>query len=161
MVTTGQYRIPAARDAVWEVLTRPEPLGPLVPGGDFPPTGDGKISAKIADIPIDFDVAGSESGTVLSYAAATDAVTAQPILDELRRALTEHLSLGTDEITAEDEAEDRAGHRVDVLAQDLVDTAKVAEEDVEVAAARGFLGGPYMWGLLVILIGVIVIALLR
>ena len=47
------------------------------------------------------------------------------------------------------------------LIKDPVVTAEAAEEEVEVAAGTGFLGGPYVWGLLAMIVIVGAILLLR
>lgn len=62
---------------------------------------------------------------------------------------------------AEEELIDRLEHRVEDFADDVAEAAEEAEQEVEVAAGRGFLGGPYVWGLLVILAGVVAIVLMR
>lgn len=68
---------------------------------------------------------------------------------------------GGEDAAAEEELIDRLEHRVDEFSEDLTEAAKEAEQELEVAAGRGFLGGPYVWGLLVILVGIAALALLR
>jgi carbon monoxide dehydrogenase subunit G len=58
-------------------------------------------------------------------------------------------------------AVERAEHAVEEVAHEMSHVAHEAEEKVEEAAARGWLGGPQMWGLIVlaaIIIAIIVIS---
>ncbi|MBB5753204.1 SRPBCC family protein [Prosthecomicrobium pneumaticum] len=45
-------------------------------------------------------------------------------------------------------------------AQEIEEAAREAEEEIEVAAGRGFLGGPYVWGLLALVAVIVVIGLM-
>jgi carbon monoxide dehydrogenase subunit G len=58
-------------------------------------------------------------------------------------------------------AEHAVEHAVEEAAHAVVEVAKEGEEEVEEAAVRGFLGGPMVWGLLVIVAGVIVLLIVR
>jgi carbon monoxide dehydrogenase subunit G len=59
-------------------------------------------------------------------------------------------------------ADDRGEHPVAAdLVQDPEVTAEAIEERAEVAAGTGFLGGPYVWGLLVLVVIVVLIMILR
>jgi carbon monoxide dehydrogenase subunit G len=48
----------------------------------------------------------------------------------------------------------------DVIADPVV-TADAIEEDIEAAAGRGFLGGPYMWGLIALIIVILLLIVVR
>jgi carbon monoxide dehydrogenase subunit G len=56
-------------------------------------------------------------------------------------------------------AEHAVEHAVEEAAHVVSEVAHEAEEDVEKAAVSGFLGGPQMWGLLVLLVGIVIILL--
>jgi len=58
-------------------------------------------------------------------------------------------------------AEHAVEHAVEDAAHVVAEVAEEAEEEVEKAAVRGFLGGPMMWGLLIIVVGVVVILVIR
>jgi carbon monoxide dehydrogenase subunit G len=58
-------------------------------------------------------------------------------------------------------AEHAVEHAVEQAVEEVVEVAEEAEEEVEKAAVRGFLGGPMMWGLLIIIVGVIALYFLR
>jgi hypothetical protein len=58
-------------------------------------------------------------------------------------------------------AEHAVEHAVEDAAHVVAEVAEEAEEEVEKAAVRGFLGGPMMWGLLIIAVGVVVILVIR
>jgi carbon monoxide dehydrogenase subunit G len=58
-------------------------------------------------------------------------------------------------------AEQAVEQAVEDAAQAVTETVREAEEGAEQAAVRGFLGGPMMWGLLVIIIGLAVLLVSR
>ncbi len=58
-------------------------------------------------------------------------------------------------------AEHAVEHAVEEAAHAVAEVAEEAEEEVEKAAVRGFLGGPMMWGLIVIAVGVAVLLVIR
>jgi carbon monoxide dehydrogenase subunit G len=64
----------------------------------------------------------------------------------------------TADAAATEELTDRIEHKIDDEALDLGEVAEEIEEEVEVAASRGFLGGPYVWGLLALLVVIVVLA---
>lgn len=224
MEMTGEYRIPARRDAVWAALNDPEVLKACIPGcEELTRTADDAMTAKIVAkvgpvkatfvgdvtfsnvvVPESYTIRGEGKGgvagfakggadvrlaedgnsTILSYTVTGQVggklaqlggrlidTTAKQMADSFFGAFAARLggdapivpapALAPGDEAATDEAVDRAEHRVDDLAQDLIDTAEIVEEDIEVAAGRGFLGGPYVWGLIVILIGVAAILLFR
>jgi carbon monoxide dehydrogenase subunit G len=227
MEMTGEYRIPAPREAVWAALNDPDILKACIPGcEELTRTADDAMTARVvakvgpvkatfvgdvtftnvvppssytirgegkggvagfakggADVTLDED----GEGTLLRYVVNAQVggklaqlggrlvdTTAKQMADSFFGAFAARLTGGAtpmlvepaldipeDDAVATEEAVDRAEHRVDDLAQDLTDTAEIVEEDLEVAAGRGFLGGPYVWGLIVILIGVAALAILR
>jgi hypothetical protein len=55
----------------------------------------------------------------------------------------------------------KAEHAVEHAVEEVVEVAEEAEEEVEKAAVRGFLGGPMVWGLLIIVAGVVALYFLR
>lgn len=59
---------------------------------------------------------------------------------------------------ATEELTDLIEHKIDDEALDVGEVAEEIEEEVEVAAARGFLGGPYVWGLLALIVVIIFLA---
>jgi len=67
----------------------------------------------------------------------------------------------TAEAPAEETLVARAEHAVEEAAHDVATAAQEAEEQVEAAAARNWLGGPQMWGLIALAIVILIIALLR
>ena len=62
---------------------------------------------------------------------------------------------------AEDELVDRIEHRVDDQAENLAEVAEEVEQELEVAAGRGVLGGPYVWGLIALLVVIVALAIMR
>ena len=46
-------------------------------------------------------------------------------------------------------------------AENLAEVAQEVEEELEVAAGRGVLGGPYVWGLIALLVVIVALAILR
>ncbi|MCX5496320.1 carbon monoxide dehydrogenase subunit G [Kaistia dalseonensis] len=136
----------------------------------------------------DVTLADDDGGTMLRYAIRTQVgghlaqlgsrridTTARTMADDFFGAFAAKLGAEEPTVTApplatptpggeeaaEDELIDRLEHRVEDYAEDVAEAAEEAEQEVEVAAGRGFLGGPYVWGLLVILIGLAVIVLMR
>ncbi|MBZ9938505.1 carbon monoxide dehydrogenase subunit G [Mesorhizobium sp. BR1-1-16] len=67
---------------------------------------------------------------------------------------------GPDE-AAEDELVDRIEHRVDDEAENVSEIAEEVEQELEVAAGRGVLGGPYVWGLIALLVVIVALAIMR
>ena len=58
-------------------------------------------------------------------------------------------------------AEDAVEQAVEEAVHKVGEAAHEAEEEVEGAAVRGVLGGPMMWGLLVIVVGVVILWFMR
>jgi hypothetical protein len=58
-------------------------------------------------------------------------------------------------------AEHAVENAVEHAVEEVVEVDEEAEEEVEKAAVRGLLGGPMMWGLLVIIVGVVALYFLR
>ncbi|BCP56157.1 hypothetical protein K32_47740 [Kaistia sp. 32K] len=59
---------------------------------------------------------------------------------------------------ANEELTDRIEHKIDDESLNLGEVAEEIEEEVEVAAGRGFLGGPYVWGLLALIVVILFLA---
>jgi carbon monoxide dehydrogenase subunit G len=223
---TGEYRIPARREAVWAALNDPEILKACIPGcEELTKTSDNSMTAKVVakvgpvkatfvgDVtfenvnpPQSYTIVGEGKGgvagfakggadvtlaedgeaTVLTYAVKAQVGgklaqlgsrlvdgTAKKMADEFFGNFTTKLTgeepvvkapplaASDGEEAADEEFVDRLEHRVDDFAEDVAEAAEEAEQELEVAAGRGFLGGPYMWGLIVILIGVAALAIMR
>ena len=71
------------------------------------------------------------------------------------------LATETPEEAAQDELVDRLEHRVDDNASHVAEIVEEVEQEIEVAAGRGFLGGPYVWGLIALLVVIVALAILR
>jgi carbon monoxide dehydrogenase subunit G len=134
------------------------------------------------------DVRLAEDGdeTILTYAVKAQVggklaqlgsrlidTTAKKMADEFFGAFAAHLSGDeptmasapltpndneTADAAATEELKDRIEHKIDDESLDLGEVAEEIEEEVEVAASRGFLGGPYVWGLLALLVVIVVLA---
>jgi len=150
-------------------------------------SGEGKGGvAGFAKGSADVRLADIEEGTLLTYAVKAQVggklaqvgsrlidSSARKMADEFFGAFSARLSgedtLATspplaglsDEEAAQDELIDRLEHRVDDRAEDLGEAAEEIEEEIEVAAGRGFLGGPYVWGLIALLILIVALAVLH
>ncbi|MCX5520727.1 carbon monoxide dehydrogenase subunit G [Kaistia defluvii] len=237
MEMTGEYRIPARRDAVWRALSDPEVLRACIPGCETlsRPAKDAisaTIAAKVGPIQAhfvvrlafahvqpperctirgeakggvagfatgraDLELAGDGDATILTYDASGDVggklaqlgtrlidSTTKKIADAFVGAIANRLSgdeptmasltpttppdaepvkpapanLEPADAAATDELTDRIEHKIDDEALDLGEVAEEIEEEVEVAAARGFLGGPYVWGLLALIVVILFLA---
>ena len=227
MEMTGEYRIPASRDAVWQALNDPEVLKACIPGCEvLERTADdamsARVTAKVGPVKATFvgqvtfsnvhapesytitgegkggvagfakggaDVRLAEDGdaTVLTYDARAQVggklaqlgsrlidTTAKKLADEFFGAFATRLSgdeptmasptltTPTDaepaDAAAREELTDRIEHKIDDESLDLGEVAEEIEEEVEVAAGRGFLGGPYVWGLLALIVVILFLA---
>lgn len=115
-----------------------------------------------ADVALDED----GDGTILRYSAKAQVggklaqlgnrlidATAKQMADQFFKAFVEHVS--------KESFLQRAEHAVEEAAHEVSHVAHEAEERVEGAAARGWLGGPQMWGLIVlaaVIVAIIVIS---
>jgi len=227
MEMTGEYRIPASRDAVWQALNDPEVLKACIPGcEELTRTADDAMSAKVTTkvgpvkatfvgqvtfsnvhAPESYTISGEGKGgvagfakggadvrlaedgdaTVLTYDARAQVggklaqlgsrlidTTAKKLADEFFGAFANRLSgdeptMASPSLTTPTDAEpadaaareeltDRIEHKIDDESLDLGEVAEEIEEEVEVAAGRGFLGGPYVWGLLALIVVIIFLA---
>ncbi len=218
MDMTGDYQIPARREAVWAALNDADVLKALIPGCTaLTRQADGTLAATIADGSAEaltvFDgtitfadavapervtvvaegrndagdivearallsLTEAGAGTRLAYTVTPefDAAAAQSgikaLADGFVAALAARLggeptitapSLATpipDE-AAREELVDRIEHRVEDQAENLAEVAVEVEQEIEVAAGRGVLGGPYVWGLIALLVVIVALAILR
>ncbi len=179
MDITGEYQIPAGREVVFAALKDPAALKAAFGTVSFSDvaeparitidgTAEGAGSARTRAV---VRLAKDGSGTLLSYIVTGEAAAARlaegffaalagRLGGERRVAAPSLATPGYDE-AAEDELVDRIEHRVDDQATDLAGVAEEIEEEVEVAAGRGFLGGPYVWGLIALLVVIVALAILR
>lgn len=119
-----------------------------------------------------YDVKGQVGGRLAQLGSRLIDTTAKKMADEFFGAFAARLGGEEPTVTAPslatpsesdiaDELEvDRVEHKIDDESQDLAEVAEEIEEEVEVAAGRGFLGGPYVWGLLalIVVIGFLAVA---
>jgi uncharacterized protein len=208
MEMSGEYRIPAPREAVWRALNDAAILKECIPGcQSLDKTSDttmtAKVQAKVGPVKATFtgdvtlsnidppsgytisgegkggvagfakggaDVALEEAGddTILRYTAKAQVggklaqigarlidATAKQLADEFFSNFAKRLSAVEREHPPGEEA------RPEDVVGDVAVSAEAVEERAEVAAGSGFLGGPYMWGLIALAIVIIIIILLR
>jgi carbon monoxide dehydrogenase subunit G len=227
MEMTGEYRIPASRDAVWQALNDPEMLRACIPGCQeltqtSPEAMSAKVVAKVGPVkatfvgdvtfsninaPESYTISGEGKGGVAGFAKGGADVrltedgddtllaydvkaqvggklaqlgsrlidtTAKKMADDFFGAFAAQLSgdkptMASAPLTtpanaepadaaATEELTDRIEHKIDDEAQNVAEVAEEVEEEVEVAAARGFLGGPYVWGLLALVVVIVYLA---
>jgi len=134
------------------------------PPNGYTITGEGKGGiAGFAKGGADVKLADDGGGTLLTYTAKAQVggklaqvgarlidATAKQMADQFFGAFAERLGGGA-------EAEAMAA---DVIGDAEV-TAEAVEEKLEVAAGRGFLGGPYVWGLLALIVVIVLIWIFR
>ncbi|WP_026304613.1 SRPBCC family protein [Kaistia granuli] len=226
MEMTGEYRIPARRDAVWRALNDPDVLRACIPGcEELTRTAEDAMSAKVVakvgpvkatfvgnvtltnvNPPESYTISGEGKGGVAGFAKGGADVrlaedgdatlltyvvkgqvggklaqlgsrlidsTAKKMADDffgafatrlsgdeptMASSLTTPTSPDAADAAATEELTDRIEHKIDDEALDLGEVAEEIEEEVEVAASRGFLGGPYVWGLLALLVVIVFLA---
>jgi carbon monoxide dehydrogenase subunit G len=142
----------------------------IVPNVSYTITGEGKGGAAgFAKGSADVSLADDGAGTKLTYTAKGQVggklaqigarlidATAKQMADQFFAAFAERVSAGPIA---------RAEHAVEEAVEDaasaVAETAREVEEGAEKAAIRGFLGGPMMWGTLVIVAGVVLILIFR
>lgn len=147
--------------------------------------GDGGSAGSVKGV-ADVRLADDGPGTLLTYVLRTQLggtlaqlgsrqidATAKTMIEGVLGALAGRLgdlptiastpSLATPggDAAAEEELIDRLEHRIEDLAENVAEAAEEVEEEVEVAAGRGFLGGPYMWGLIALLVVIVILAVLH
>lgn len=225
MEMTGEFQIPARREAVWAALNDPETLRASIPGCEaLTRNADGTLAATISAAigpvkatftglaavsdmiaPERFTVTGegdggpagtargaadvrlveSGEGTLVSYAVKAQlggqlAQLGSRLTDSTARSLAEAFlaalaariggeptvaapplaTPGPDE-AAEEELVDRIEHRVEDEASNVAEAVEEVEQELEVAAGRGVLGGPYVWGLIALLVVIALLAIVR
>jgi carbon monoxide dehydrogenase subunit G len=199
MELKGEYRIPAPRERVWEMLNDPHVLHECIPGCESlegsveegftarvttkvgpvkatfnghvnlsnlnPPqsytiSGEGKGGvAGFAKGGADVNLADEEGNTVLTYDVHAQVggklaqlgsrlidSTAKKLADQFFSTFAEKASEGPIRRAVEEVV-----HDVEDVVHEVEEVAHEVEEEVEEKAAMGFLGGPFVWGLLVIL----------
>lgn len=145
-------------------------LSKLNPPLSFTVTGEGKGGAA-GSISASADIQLHEDGnrTVLRYAAKGEvtgklAQVGARLLDTTAKQMADSFLVRFSERVTEGplgRAEDAIEQVVDEAVHAVGEVAHEAEEEVEGAAVRGVLGGPMMWGLLVIVAGVVVLWFMR
>ncbi len=210
MEMSGEHRIPAPRQKVWDAINDAETLKKSIPGcQELEKLSDtemkAKVLAKVGPVKATFtghvtlsdivepescrisgegkggvagfakggaDVSLEEDGhdTILRYevkaqvggklaqlgARLIDA-TAKQMADQFFTAFVEAVS----KESLLERAEHAVEHVVEEAAHEVAHVAHEAEERVEEAAVRGWLGGPYMWGLIalaVVIIAIIIVS---
>lgn len=99
---------------------------------------------------------GQVGGKLAQIGARLIDATAKQMADQFFAKFAERVSEGP-LLRAEHAVE----HAVEEAAHAVAEVAEEAEQEVEKAAVRGFLGGPMMWGLLIIVAGVVVLLIIR
>lgn len=219
MEMSGEYRIPAPRQKVWEALNDPEILKASIPGcqalekrsdtemaatvvtkiGPVKATFKGEVTLSNIDAPSGYTISGEGKGgvagfakggadvslvedggdTILRYAAKAQVggklaqlgarlidATAKQMADQFFGAFAARVGAAGDGVAAggaeadEETLVARAEHAVEGVAHEVAELAHEAEEQVEGAAVRGWLGGPQMWGLIVLTIVILAIIIL-
>jgi carbon monoxide dehydrogenase subunit G len=141
-------------------------LSKLNPPISLTVTGDGSGGAA-GTIAANADLELHEEGdsTLLRYTASGQvngklAQVGARLLDTTARQMADSFFVRFAERVTEGplgRAEDAVEQAVEEAVHAVGEVAHEAEEEVEGAAVRGFLGGPMMWGLLVIVAGVIIL----
>lgn len=123
------------------------------------PDGDGTILA--------YKVNAQVGGKLAQIGARLIDATAKQMADQFFKAFAANVAGPEPEPTTEapplaPTLDDRGETAVmaDVINDPEV-TAEAVEERIEEAAARGFLGGPYMWGLLALIVVIVLILMFR
>ena len=202
MELKGEYRIPAPREQVWEMLNDPAVLKECIPGceslegsagegfaarvttkvGPVKATFNGQVTLSNVNPPESYTISGEGKGGVAGFAKGgadvhlspdgagttlTYAVNAQVggklaqlgsrLIDSTAKKLADQFfssfaaKAGATPAAAAAEAAARPGSALEEAAHDVAHVVEEVEEEVEAKAAIGFLGGPFVWGLLVIL----------
>lgn len=143
-------------------------LSNIEPPASYTISGEGKGGvAGFAKGGADVTLAEDGDDTILRYSAKAQVggklaqlgarlidATAKQMADQFFGAFAERVASLAGRDVVEDGAEketlvERAEHAVEEVAHDVAAVAHNVEERVEVAAGRGWLGGPQMWGLIV------------
>jgi carbon monoxide dehydrogenase subunit G len=226
MEMTGEYRIPASREAVWAALNDPEVLRAAIPGcqklektsdtemtatvvskiGPVKATFTGAVTLSNIDPPNGYTISGEGKGGPAGFAKGGADVKLLPDGEGTRLVYTAKAQIGGKlaqlgsrlvDSTAKKMADDFFGNLAATLgggaasadaeeggineyvnspasavqhagpgepavedkAEEAAEFAREAEERLETAAGRGFLGGPIVWGLLAIIVVIILVRL--
>lgn len=145
-------------------------LTDIVPDESYTITGEGKGGAAgFAKGSADVKLADDGDGTKLTYTARGQvggklAQIGARLIDATAKQMADQFFARFAEIVTAGPVA-RAGHSVEQAVEEaahaVTETVREAEEEAEQAAVRGFLGGPMMWGLLVIIVGVLVLLATR
>lgn len=142
----------------------------IVPEVSYTITGEGKGGAAgFAKGSADVMLADEDDGTKLTYTARGQvggklAQIGARLIDATAKQMADQFfdrfaaRVGEGPLARAEQAVEQA---VEDAAQAVSETVREAEEGAEQAAVRGFLGGPMMWGLLVIIIGLAVLLVSR
>ncbi|KAB2875657.1 MAG: carbon monoxide dehydrogenase subunit G [Bauldia sp.] len=142
-------------------------LSDIDPPNGYTISGEGKGGiAGFAKGGADVKLANDGDGTVLTYTAKAQVggklaqvgarlidATAKQMADQFFGAFAARLGAAQAEVAGPATLEDVIG--------DAEVTAAAVEERLELAAGRGFLGGPYVWGLLVLIAVIVLIMIFR
>ena len=126
--------------------------------------GDG-VTAGFASGTADVTLAEENGGTRLRYVAHAQvggklAEVGARLIDTTARQMADQFFRSFAARVGEGPAA-HAEHVVEEAAHEVVEVAREAEERVEVAAGRGFLGGAQMWALIVLAVIIVILLLTR
>ena len=217
MEMSGEHRIPAPRQKVWDAINDAETLKKSIPGcQELEKLSDNEMRAKVlakvgpvkatftghvtlsdivepescrisgegkggvagfakggADVSLEedghdtimrYEVKAQVGGKLAQLGARLIDATAKQMADQFFTAFVEQVSKESLLERAEhavERAEHAVEHVVEEAAHEVAHVAHEAEERVEEAAVRGWLGGPYMWGLIalaVVIIAIIIVS---
>jgi carbon monoxide dehydrogenase subunit G len=101
---------------------------------------------------LQYTARGQVGGKLAQVGARLIDATAKQMADQFFKAFAQRVTEGPLK---------RAEHAVEEAAHAVAEVAEEAEVEVEKAAVRGFLGGPMVWGMLVIAAGVALLLFFR
>jgi carbon monoxide dehydrogenase subunit G len=202
MELKGEYRIPAPREQVWEMLNDPAVLKDCIPGcesldgsaaegfsarvttkvGPVKATFNGQVTLSNVNPPESYTISGEGKGGVAGFAKGGADVHLSPdgagtllsytvnaqvggklaqigsrLIDSTAKKLADQFfacfadKAGATPAAAVAESAATPGSAISEAVHNVEHAAEEVEEEVEAKAAMGFLGGPVVWGLLVIL----------
>ncbi len=207
MEMSGEYRIPAPREKVWEALNDPAVLKECIPGcqsieklsdteltaiviakvGPVKATFNGKVTFSNIDPPKGYTISGEGKGGIAGFAKGGADVSLEEVSDDTILRYTAKGQVGGKlaqigarliDATAKQMADEffgafarrlgssgpPAAEREAVAADVIGDPEVIAEaieERAEEAAVRGVLGGPYVWGLLALVVIMAILLIFR
>jgi carbon monoxide dehydrogenase subunit G len=118
---------------------------------------DVALVADGADTILRYTAKAQVGGKLAQVGARLIDATAKQMADQFFGAFAAKVGAGAPAAAAAPEKETT----VEDVIKDVVVTAEAIEERAEVAAGRGFLGGPMMWGLIVLIVIVLLLIFLR